>query len=235
MGTVRASAALVVLKCPLTHQPSYPRRRVPSTPRPIGSIIGVSGILDHPPHCAIAHKAGDDSRGMTQLHDLAARFARGLLSNFLTLQTEGAGNAGCALHPRSRVQKCAKRRTRAYRFSGGIRHSLRNGFTAYIVLSPADRACCHRRQRNCFHQLDASIGASGPHDFAVRFRAIRQRHIHVHRIPSRACDDRETPLVPGRDQIDILLIWVRRQADFGKSEIYSDSNPPYELADSPFR
>ena len=27
-----------------------------------------------------------------------------------------------------------KKRTRAYRFSGGIRHSLRNGFTAYIVL-----------------------------------------------------------------------------------------------------
>ena len=32
--------------------------------------------------------------------------------------TEGAGNAGCALHPRSRVQNCAKKRTRAYRFSG---------------------------------------------------------------------------------------------------------------------
>jgi hypothetical protein len=31
---------------------------------------------------------------------------------------EGAGNAGCALHPRSRVQNCAKKRTRAYRFSG---------------------------------------------------------------------------------------------------------------------
>src|SRR6266478_1108135 len=38
--------------------------------------------------------------------------------NGLSLQKEGAGNAGCALHPRSRVQNCAKRRTRAYRFSG---------------------------------------------------------------------------------------------------------------------
>ena len=154
---------------------------------------------------------------MTRLHDLAARFARGLLSNFLTLQTEGAGNAGCTLHPRSRVQKCAKRRTRAYRFSGGIRHSLRNGFTAYIVLSPAGRARCHRRPRKlASHELDASIGASGPHDFAVRIRAVRQRHIRVHRIPSRACDDRETPLVPGRDQIDILLIWPSRQRKFRK-------------------
>ena len=28
--------------------------------QPIDSIIDVSGILDHPPQCAIAHKAGDD-------------------------------------------------------------------------------------------------------------------------------------------------------------------------------
>jgi hypothetical protein len=32
---------------------------------------------------------------------------------------EGAGNAGGALHPRSRVQNGTKKRTRAYRFSGG--------------------------------------------------------------------------------------------------------------------
>jgi hypothetical protein len=89
-----------------------------------------------------------------------------------------------------------------------------------ISCSPrSGRARCHRRRRNGFHQLDASIGASGPHDFTVRFRTVRQRHIRVHRIPSRACDDRETPLVPGRDEIDILLIWVRRQVNFGKSEI----------------
>jgi hypothetical protein len=33
--------------------------------------------------------------------------------------SEGAGNAGCALHPRSRVQMGNEKRTRAYRFSGG--------------------------------------------------------------------------------------------------------------------
>src|SRR3984957_19252718 len=32
---------------------------------------------------------------------------------------EGAGNAGCTLHPRSRVQMGKRKRTRAYRFSGG--------------------------------------------------------------------------------------------------------------------
>ena len=30
-------------------------------------------------------------------------------------------------------------RTRAYRAAENIRHSLRNGFTAYIVLSPVSR------------------------------------------------------------------------------------------------
>ena len=44
-------------------------------------------------------------------------------------------------------------------------------------------------------QLDASVEASGPHDFAVRFSAIRQRRIRVHRIPFRVRDDREPPLL----------------------------------------
>src|SRR3981189_129344 len=37
---------------------------------------------------------------------------------FRPRKSEGAGKAGCALHPRSRVQTCTKKRTRAYRFSG---------------------------------------------------------------------------------------------------------------------
>jgi hypothetical protein len=34
-------------------------------------------------------------------------------------------------------------------------------------------------------KLDASIGASEPHDFAVRLSAVRQKRIRVHRIPSQ--------------------------------------------------
>jgi hypothetical protein len=54
-----------------------------------------------------------------------------------------------------------------------IRPSLRNGVTTYIVLSPvtgflATVAC------ELLRELDASIGASGPHDFAVRSCAVRQ-------------------------------------------------------------
>src|SRR5207248_2457502 len=72
-------------------------------------------------------------------------------------------------------QKCAFRRTRAYRAAETLRHPLRNGFTAYIALSPVERACCHRRRRDTSRQLSASIAAPGPHDFAVRLGVFVRR------------------------------------------------------------
>jgi hypothetical protein len=38
--------------------------------------------------------------------------------------------------------------------------------TAYSALSPATGLSCHRHRR-IIRQLDASVGASGPHAFAV--------------------------------------------------------------------
>jgi hypothetical protein len=54
--------------------------------------------LDRPPQCAMAHKAGDDDRG-----DVSPR-SRGMMRprlcvNFGALDEEGAGKAGCRLHP----------------------------------------------------------------------------------------------------------------------------------------
>src|ERR1700736_1508053 len=95
--------------------------------------------------------------------------------NFLTLQSEGAGNTGCTLPPRSRVQKCTKKRTRAYRFSGGNPAFPAQLFTAYFALSPAIGLSCHRRWRCLNRQLDAGVEASGPHDFTVRLKRFRQR------------------------------------------------------------
>jgi hypothetical protein len=95
------------------------------------------------------------------------------------------GMPGCALHPRSRAPMCAKKmRTRAYRFSGGIRHSLRNGLTAYATLSSATNSSCHRRRRievACSTRSGQSSPpptwhqqrVSGPHGFAVRSNAAR--------------------------------------------------------------
>ncbi len=53
------------------------------------------------------------------------------------------------------------------------RHSPRNGFTVSFVLSPVTGLSCHRRLREIIPpKLDASVGASGPHDFAVRKPAL---------------------------------------------------------------
>jgi hypothetical protein len=66
--------------------------------------------------------------------------------------------------------------------------------TVSFVLSPVIGLSCHRRLRSCLHKLDTSVEASGPHDFAVRLKRVRQRACGVHRIPPRVRDDRDTPL-----------------------------------------
>jgi hypothetical protein len=81
--------------------------------------------------------------------------------------------------------------------------------TVSFVLSPVIGLSCHRRLRNCFHQLDAGVEASGPHDFAVRFGAVRYRRLRVHRIPPRVRDDREPPLMWDETVRDKEMIWVR--------------------------
>ena len=67
--------------------------------------------------------------------------------------------------------------------------------TVYFVLTPVIGLSCHRRPADISARLDAGVEASGPHDFAVRISAIRQKRISVHRIPSRVRDDRDTPLM----------------------------------------
>src|SRR5258708_23471415 len=81
-----------------------------------------------------------------RLRDPAARYAR-VVQETPPRKEEGAGNAGCALHPRSRVQNAQRKRTRAYRSAEALRHPLRNGFTAYAALSPATNSSCHRHRR----------------------------------------------------------------------------------------
>ena len=163
-------------------------------PRIFGSIIGVSGILGRPNirirHCERSeaiHRVTQRKIGLRRRNDeeiaspsrgtLRPRFAGYFRDLF---KKEGAGNAGCTLHPRSRAQWSRWLRARAYRAAEAIRHSLRNGFTAYNVISPVIGFLATVTCRS-LHKLDASAEASGPHDFAVRFSAVRRRHLGVHR------------------------------------------------------
>jgi hypothetical protein len=65
--------------------------------------------------------------------------------------------------------------------------------TGYSVLSPVIGIFDTVAGNKIIRQLDATAEASGPHAFAVRFCAVRQRHVRVHRIPLRVRDDREPP------------------------------------------
>src|SRR5258708_5274746 len=69
--------------------------------------------------------------------DLAVRCARVQLET-PALGNQGAGNAGCPMHPQARVRCRMAESTRGNHGHTGItRHSPRNGFTAYFVLFPA--------------------------------------------------------------------------------------------------
>jgi hypothetical protein len=126
-----------------------------------------------------------------------ARVLRGIAA--LAKHREGAGKAGCALHPRSRVQRQNRKRTRAYRFSGGNPAFPARWVTAYSALSPVTGLSCHRHPRKVL-LLANLTPASGRQDHTASPSAppaIVCRRLRVHRIPPRVRDDREPPLSSG--------------------------------------
>ena len=128
---------------------------------------------------------------------------------------EGVGNAGCPVHPQPRVRNGSKN---AHEYSQRVHRnrpaSPRNGLRL-IPRSPWRPGFLATIAGGSLHRLDTSVGVSGPHGFAVRISAVRQRRIRVHRIPARVRDDRETPLSSGGTARFIHLIW-----GFGKSEYF---------------
>src|ERR1700722_4040291 len=91
----------------------------------------------------------------------------------------------------------------------------RVGFNRLLRALPGDQVFLTPSLANEIRQLDANQEASGPHDLAVRFNAVRQGRLHVHRIPFRVRDDREPPPSRERDGVYVQLLWV-----FCKSEYF---------------
>jgi hypothetical protein len=111
-------------------------------------------------------------------------------------RAQGRPGARCTRGLVCKVHK--RRRTRAYRFSGGNPAFPARWFYGFLRALPGDRLSCHRRHADRSTRLDASIGASGPHDFAVRrISTLVSSATCVHASHRAFRDDREPPLLPG--------------------------------------
>jgi hypothetical protein len=86
--------------------------------------------------------------------------------------------------------------------------------TASFVLSLVTGLSCHHRQRNCFRKLDASVGASGPHDFSVRGEHCSSACRRVHRISfPTSVTIASRPSLGDETAADMEVIWVKRKQE----------------------
>jgi hypothetical protein len=115
-------------------------------------------------HCdPLARNDGID----TTPHSRDAKCARAVAKTLSLERKEGAGKAGCPMHPQPRVQS---KKAHELITTGSPEQSdfpCAMVLTAYNALSPvtgsfATVACA------CYRRLDSSVGAPGPHALAVR-------------------------------------------------------------------
>jgi hypothetical protein len=110
--------------------------------------------------------------------------------------TEGAGKAGCRLHPQPRVQSVVAHECSRHRFAGTPGLPCAMVLTVSFALSPEIGLSCLRRPadqsivrtrsgRHASTGIDAGVEASGPHDFTVRDSAVRQRAVDRSRAKAR--------------------------------------------------
>src|SRR5882757_144990 len=88
------------------------------------------------------------------------------------------------------------RKSSAHEHTGSaevLRHSLRDGFTAYTCSPRRDRACLSPSPANFADETPAT-GASGPHDFTVRFSAFVSCTAAATASHRNTRDDRVAPL-----------------------------------------
>jgi hypothetical protein len=126
----------------------------------------------------------------------------------------GSGESRVPVAPAaSRVEK--NTRVSHHRFTGTPGLPCAMVLTVSSALSLVTGLVCHHRQRSYLRQLDAGVGASGPHGFAVR----AQRHSSFdmprppHPVPN-VRDDRDTPLMRAGMAIDVEVIWVKSEPEY---------------------
>src|SRR4029077_16747310 len=88
--------------------------------------------------------------------------------------------------------------------------------TAYIVLSPGTGLSCPRRSQILICDLSASVGAPGPHDFAVRAQRRSSSDTTASTASRPAFVTTRTPLLPRRDDAENTQFLI-----FGKRNIWA--------------
>jgi hypothetical protein len=120
--------------------------------------------------------------------------------------------ARCARSLACKNRKHASKSPRSHRFHPAF--PARLVLTGYFALSLViGLVVTILAQCKALSRVNASVEASGPHDFAVRDMRIRLMRRRVHRILCPTfCDDRETSLAWARDGRGVLLIWAGQKA-----------------------
>jgi hypothetical protein len=165
-----------------------------------------------------SHRPGMTSGMQAQSHIPATPYARVVHLSFAQ-----RGRGECRVLERTRSLACKGRKAHELVTAGTRRdhpafpHA--NGFNGFLRALPGDRACLSPSPRNATHcrELNASVEASGPHDFAVRFRnAFVFRTESVHRIPRPTfVTIAKRPSVQGRGTAGFMdLIWVKREGKY---------------------
>ena len=180
---------------------------------------GVWGYARSRTRAGIFGKAHNSERGVgatlwntrrTHVHHPGPLARPGLQKNKALETAEGAGKAGCPPHPWS---ACNKKHAAEPQVQADHPAFPAQWFYGLYVISPVTGLVCHRRQRDAKHhrQLGASVGAPGPHDFAVRRNVVRLVDIAASIASRPTFVTCATPLLPRRDGEDVLLIWVKRE------------------------
>ena len=118
-------------------------------------------------------------------------FARNLLDPPIRGRREYRVRAAPAVSCAKRAQKHAHEHTGS---AETLRHSLRNGFTAYSVLSPVSRALLPPSPARLNANLTPASGCQEHTSLPYAHAPFVYRRIRVHRIPPRGHDDRVSPL-----------------------------------------
>ena len=167
-----------------------------SIPKTVRAHTRRHGVLDAP------LEAGHDNRG-THLLLLATQIAPELCLESVPQNKRAQGMPG-ARCTRGLVCKMHKgKHTRAFRFSGGNPAFPAQWFYGLFRALLGDRAFLPPSPaKTCFRRLDASVGASGPHDFAVRASAARLASPKRPPHPAPTFVTTRTSLLSGRDAPD---------------------------------